>query len=211
MFKNINKVKIIPNGIDGNKFTYRPEKIISDMNVKLGMSSRLVKNKKHEKVFEAMNILQKIAPQYYFTFSIAGDGQKIDQLRKLSSHLGLENVIKFEGVLDEADLIEWYTSLDIYVHYSEAETLSTSLLQAMAIGIPIVASDVPGINNLLNEDEVRNFLIDFDSVNNFANAILELINKQNLTIKYSRLRRLRVENEYSLTLMFQNYNNLLTK
>lgn len=211
MSKNINKIKIIPNGINENKFSYRPEKIISDTNIKLGMSSRLVKNKSHEKVFEAMNILQKIAPQYNFTFSIAGDGQQIEWLRQLSSQLGLAQVIRFEGVLDEADLIEWYTSLDIYVHYSEAETLSTSLLQAMAIGIPIVASDVPGINNLLNEDEMKDFLFDFDSVNSFANAILKLINKQNLTVKYRKLRRFRIESEYSLNQMFQNYNNLLKK
>jgi glycosyltransferase involved in cell wall biosynthesis len=158
-----------------------------------------------------MNILQKIAPQYNFTFSIAGDGQQIEWLRQLSSQLGLAQVIRFEGVLDEADLIEWYTSLDIYVHYSEAETLSTSLLQAMAIGIPIVASDVPGINNLLNEDEMKDFLFDFDSVNSFANAILKLINKQNLTVKYRKFRRLRIESEYSLNLMFQNYRKLLIK
>lgn len=211
MSKKINKIKIIPNGIDEKKFTYRPEKIISDTNVKLGMSSRLVKNKSHEKVFEAMNILQKIAPQYHFTFSIAGDGQQIEWLRQLSSQLGLANVIKFEGVLEEADLIEWYTSLDIYVHYSEAETLSTSILQAMAIGIPIVASDVPGINNLLNEDEMKDILFDFYSVNSFANAILKLINKHNLTVKYRKLRRSKIESEYSLNLMFQNYNNLLKK
>jgi glycosyltransferase involved in cell wall biosynthesis len=211
MSKKINKIKIIPNGINENKFSYRPEKIISDTNIKLGMSSRLVKNKSHEKVFEAMNILQKIAPQYNFTFSIAGDGQQIEWLRQLSSQLGLAQVIRFEGVLDEADLIEWYTSLDIYVHYSEAETLSTSLLQAMAIGIPIVASDVPGINNLLNEDEMKDFLFDFYSVNSFANAILKLINKQNLTVKYRKLRRFRIESEYSLNQMFQNYNNLLKK
>jgi glycosyltransferase involved in cell wall biosynthesis len=81
----------------------------------------------------------------------------------------------------------------------------------MAIGIPIVASDVPGINNLLNEDEMKDFLFDFDSVNSFANAILKLINKQNLTVKYRKFRRLRIESEYSLNLMFQNYRKLLIK
>ena len=211
MFKNSNRIGIIPNGIDHDKFAHRPEKIISDTNVKLGMSSRLVKGKSHERVFEAMKILHKIAPQHNFTFSIAGDGQQNYHLRQLSSQLGLTKVIKFEGVLDEADLIKWYSSLDIYVHYSKAETLSTSLLQAMAIGVPIVASDVPGINNLLDEDEMKDFLFDFDSVNNFVNAVLKLIDKQNLTIKYGRSRRLRIENEYSLNLMFQNYNNLLMK
>lgn len=209
--KNRNKIQIIPNGIDEKKFTYRPEKMISNTNVKLGMSSRLVKNKIHGGIFEVMITLQKIAPQYRFTLSIAGDGQQIHQLRQLSSQLGLTEVIKFEGVLDEGELIKWYSSLDIYVHYSKAETLSTSLLQAMSIGVPIVASDVPGINNLLNEDEMRDFLFDFDSVDNFASSVLNLINQENLRIKYRKLRRLRIENEYSSNLMAQNYNNLLMK
>jgi glycosyltransferase involved in cell wall biosynthesis len=63
----------------------------------------------------------------------------------------------------------------------------------------------------LNEDEMKDFLFDFDSVNSFANAILKLINKQNLTVKYRKFRRLRIESEYSLNLMFQNYRKLLIK
>ena len=76
----------------------------------------------------------------------------------------------------------------------------------LEVGGVIHTKFVPFVDKIVPDAPVP-----FDSVNNFVNAVLKLIDKQDLTIKYGRSRRLRIENEYSLNLMFQNYNNLLMK
>ena len=77
-----------------------------------------------------------------------GDGDQKNELLKESAALQLTDRVEFTGMLAENELIDLMRSLDIYVHASMGETMSTAIMQAMASGKPIVASDVPGIKNM---------------------------------------------------------------
>lgn len=142
-----NKTVVIPNGIDLGFF--RP--IVRDRNrqVVLGMQSRLVEIKDHVNLIAAMAILKKLNPELEFHLYIAGDGGYRSYLQDFTSKEGLDSSVTFMGMLNEAELPKFLQSLDIYIHASLGETMSTAIMQAMACALPVIASDVDGINNMI--------------------------------------------------------------
>lgn len=96
-------------------------------------------------------------------------------------------------------MIKLIYGTDIYIHSSFAETLSTSLLQVMACKVPIIATDIPGINNLLLNEE--------DAILFTPNNITELIDKIFQLILDNDLKEKIIENSYSKVML--QYNNTL--
>ena len=95
------------------------------------------------------------------------------------------------------------------MHATEGETLSTSILQAMASGLPIIASDVPGVNNLLNEIELKDYLIETNTPQKFSSAIMSLIYNYDSVKPITKNRRRKIEIEYSNQKMFERYSSLI--
>lgn len=145
------RVAIIPNGIDLQKFSITPKQITDTVIV--GMQSRIVKIKDHKTLLLAFaQLLKDISlPGKIFLLKIAGDGDHREQLQQLVKELSIENNVEFTGVLAEDDLVTFLAGLDIYVHASLGETMSTAIMQAMAGYKPVIASDVPGINNMITD------------------------------------------------------------
>jgi glycosyltransferase involved in cell wall biosynthesis len=137
---------------------------------------------------------------------LAGDGDQAHRLHSIVRDLDIIENVEFTGYLGEIQLIEWFTKLDIYVHATEGETLSTSILQAMASGLPIIASDVPGVNNLLNEIELKDYLIDTNTPQKFSSAIMNLIHNYDSVKPITKNRRRKIEIEYSNQKMFESYS-----
>ncbi|HWX74479.1 MAG TPA: glycosyltransferase family 4 protein [Solirubrobacteraceae bacterium] len=80
-------------------------------------------------------------------FAIVGDGPDLDELRERSRALGVERAVHFLGPSDEP--LSVLRGMDIFVHPSWAEAFPYVILEAMALGLPIVASDVGGIGEAI--------------------------------------------------------------
>jgi glycosyltransferase involved in cell wall biosynthesis len=174
-FQN-DKVRIIPNGIDlsiyiKNKYNGP----FGDKNkIRLGMQSRLVPIKDHKTLLEAIFLLKD---KYYFNqieLYIAGDGSTREYLEQLAIDLGINNNVLFLGMINQNGLIRLLNDLDIYIHASMGETMSTALMQAMASRLPLIASDVHGINNMI-EHEVTGILVPVKNAQALAEAIHDCI------------------------------------
>jgi glycosyltransferase involved in cell wall biosynthesis len=137
------------------------------------MAARFSFSKRQDLLIETLRVLKKVRPGVAWKLTFAGDGGELRRLRALTLDLGLEGDVEFPGRLREDELVEWFAGLDIYLHASEGETLSTALLQAMAMGLPIVASEIPGITNLFNTDPAIGVLSPNDPVR-FAERVMEL-------------------------------------
>ena len=211
IFYRDGKVQVIPNGIDTSRFT--PEVRLSPLNrtIRLGMASRFTKIKRHDILVEMISELRQRRPEIDWKLSLAGDGESWSGVRQMVQAQCLEGFISLPGQLDEQELIYWYQSLDIYVHASEGETLSTSLLQAMASALPIVASDVSGINNLIAGDIVCGILVLKQDSQGFADAVIQLTNEPGIAAELSRNGRKLVEVSYNSDRMFSYYMKLLNK
>ncbi len=84
---------------------------------------------------------------------IAGDGPAKRHLQRLAINLGLENNIMFIGYLDrKAELYDCYCSADVFVFSSRTETQGLVLLEAMALGIPVISTAIMGTKDILQDN-----------------------------------------------------------
>lgn len=211
LFYRAGKVRIIPNGIDTSRFAPRIRSRNWAGSVQLGMAARFVRTKRQDVLIDMLTELRRCEPDIEWRLSLAGDGEVWENINRTVRAKGLDACISLPGPLDEDQLIDWYHSIDIYLHASEGETLSTSLLQAMASALPIVASDVHGIRNLVSGKTICGVLVEGQSPEGFANAVIKIVKEPTVALVLGEAGRRLVEETYSHDLMFAKYGALLTQ
>jgi len=204
------KVHVIPNGIDIDRF--KPAESFGEDGknvVRLGMAARFSDTKRQDLLIDLLVSLREHSHIDY-RLSLAGDGETRRGLMGKAREMGVEEYVDFPGYLDEDKLLEWFRTIDIYLHGSEGETLSTSLLQAMSMGLPIVASDIPGITNLLHQSKVEyGLLADNNDLVDFSKKIKMIVHNSELRMRLSESARKVTEDLYSNDIMFVHYNRVI--
>lgn len=110
-------------------------------------------------------------------FLICGKGPELDSLKSLAKRLGIEEQIHFLGF--RTDIKELLSIADIFLFTTYQEGLPRSMMEAMAAGLPCVASKIRGNVDLI-EDGKGGFLLDPNDVEGFAEAINKLANDEDL-------------------------------
>ena len=142
------RTALVPTGITLDPFQIAHQSSL-DQTVRIGMAARFSPTKTQEVLVAALGQLIHTSPDRNWRLSLAGDGVRHDAVAQIVQDLGLSEHVELPGYLSSDALPDWFASLDLYAHSSDGETLSTSLLQAMAAGLPVIASDVAGISDLL--------------------------------------------------------------
>jgi glycosyltransferase involved in cell wall biosynthesis len=165
-----------------------------------------VRIKDHITLLKAFSILKKSKKEasQQLMLKIAGDGELKTELITIAEHLGISGDVVFTGMLNEEQLTAFLGSLDIYVHASLGETMSTAIMQAMACGLPIIASDVNGINNMIT-DKIDGILVPAKNEQLLATALSILINDPLLRKSLAQNAFTNAVNNYSNQTMFQSY------
>ena len=204
-FYRSKKVNIIPNGIDLDFFC--PAIKQENNTTVLGMVSRLVNIKDHITLFGAIRLMKNNYPSFNVKLLIAGDGTYRTALEKKVDELNLRDIVFFTGMLNEKDLPRFLQSLDIYIHASLGETMSTAIMQAMACGLPIIASDVDGINNMITDNKTG-LLVSVKNEEKLADAIYNLacntVLQKTLAANALQYAKEKLSNER----MYNNYKQL---
>ncbi len=174
------KISILPHGIDTAKYpqsneTRRRELKIShgvDPNQKvLLFCARVVKDKGVDTLQDVWRILHKKFPDAILFVVGGGLNHLLDELRKTSAEL--DDSIKVIGEVDAPQ--EFYQLADVYIFPSRHEGLPTSLLEAMASGLPAVTSDIGGCEDVIAND-VNGYRVYSEDANAFAEKISVLFN-----------------------------------
>jgi glycosyltransferase involved in cell wall biosynthesis len=134
------------------------------------MASRLVPSKDIDTILEVIATASSAQHPRVPCLRLAGDGPERQRLEARVTELGIGEFVDFLGQLREDQLPEFFCSLDIYVLSTRGETLNTSLIQAAAARVPIVASRVSGITNVFT-DGVTAILFEPSSPSSLASAI----------------------------------------
>lgn len=207
------KVRAIPNGVDTSAFSPRTSSRtrLSERRrpIEVGFAARFTNKKRQDDLADAVEMLVARDGRDAWRLSLAGEGETRQALMNQVAARGLEDIIRFPGFLAEEELIDWFTGLDIYVHASDGETLSTSILQAMAMGLPILGSNVPGIANLLESHPSCGLLTDRAGPNGLADGLTRLVSEPHLASELAQAARRRAEAEFSQSSMFQAYDALI--
>lgn len=198
------KTQVIGNGIDTQVFCPATNPI-SAKQCHIGMAARFSDTKNQRLLIDAF---QQLAGQFpTTTLTLAGLGETRAELISYAQSLACRDRIHFPGNLDEAPLIEFYQSLDIYVHASLGETMSTSVMQAMACGLPILAADIPGINNMIDKGS-NGALFGKDNVADLVSLITDVITNPEKYRAMASNARKKAVSHYSNAKMLAAYLSL---
>lgn len=203
---NKDKVSIIANGIDTHRFRPRSEQGTDrSQALRLGMAARFSYTKRQDLLVEMMALAKQTKGSDNWVLSLAGNGDEFERVRRLAVSLGVADRIEFVGLLNENELADWFRTIDVYLHASDGETLSTSLLQAMASGLPIVASGIPGISNLLEQNDHTIGLLANNDPQHFFEVIVNLVASDRRRVELAGLAREICLERYSNQVMLERY------
>lgn len=197
------KTVVVPiGGLDVEEFG-APGEEMSDM-ASIGSVGRLLKEKGYDVLLQAFKEVSE--KHSNVTLSIAGDGPELESLLGLRKELGLSRQAHFLGFRD--DVPDLLSSWDIYVQPSRWEGLCITVIEAMASGLPVVATNVGGIPESV-VDGKTGFLV-------HAGDMQELAEKINLLIENPRLRRKMgsegrdlIRKNYSLKVTVRRFESVL--
>lgn len=139
------KITVLPNAVAVSDMSH----IEGDRFLILSVGS-LTAKKDHATLIRACGLLQK--RRIGFSLVIVGEGSERTNLESLVHAMGLTEVVSFTGRLDHAAVQEWYRNASVFVLTSRIEGSPNVLLEAMAAGLPSVASDIPSVREVLDAE-----------------------------------------------------------
>ncbi len=160
------KIVRIPNAVHLNEeIQFEDEKLNDQIN--LLVICRLAHNKGIPLLLEAFDALIRVCPQKKFLLNVVGDGPLRSQLE---AQYASNNII-FHGRVDEAEKEKLLQTADLFVFPTLFEGMPTAVLEAMSVSLPIVATRVGGIPDLV--DHTNGFLIEKKSIPELTAALLK--------------------------------------
>lgn len=202
-FENITRIY---SAVDLNRFRFK-ENMKENNRINVGMIGAF--DLKHKDfitfVRSASLVIQKKNRQKEIKFLTAGTGRDEAKIRKTIKSLKVEDDVKIKGFVP--DIEEFISSLDILVHTVNFEGLGTSILQAMAAGIPVIATDVGGIPELI-EDGENGYLVEKNNPADVSEKILRLVEDVELRKRFRIKGREIVKDKFSKERMVKDYIKL---
>ncbi|WP_028023178.1 glycosyltransferase [Enterovibrio calviensis] len=136
--------QVVFNGVDLSKFSLTAKQLpAADAPIRIGMVGRLHPYKDQPTLIRALALL----PQRY-ELHFAGDGDRREEYQSLATSLGIEDRVFFHGI--RSDIPDFLDGLDFYVQSSIIEGFGLAAVEAMAAGLPVLASRVPGIREVMD-------------------------------------------------------------
>lgn len=170
-----------------SNLSIRPDEFV------LGFVGRLSEEKGLVYLIEAISeVINNIAT---VRLLIVGDGPLREELEQLVRDKGLGSNIIFTGFQENSE--DWFPSFDLFVLPSLTEGTPMVLLEAMAIGIPVIASQVGGIPNIINNEE-NGILVPSKNSKALSQAILKVYQSQRLRKILSLNAKKTIKKKYNI-------------
>jgi glycosyltransferase involved in cell wall biosynthesis len=184
----LEKIEVIPSGIDFSAYEYpasrdylRKELSFEKDDYLVGIIAHLADHKGHRYLIEATKILKEKAPK--IKVIIVGEGPLRLDLDQQVNRSGVEDMVFFLGFREDVPQI--LASLDLFVLSSYLEGLGTVLMDAMASSLPVVATRVGGIPEVV-KDGLTGILVPPRNVEALAEAILHLYSSRDLAARMGK-------------------------
>jgi glycosyltransferase involved in cell wall biosynthesis len=192
------RITVIPNGVDVGKFRVLNKPSDVEVPVLLSVMS-FRKQKDHHTLLQAYSMLRQKGIR--FRVVLCGDGPLLEDARKLSVELDLGKEVEFAGWA--GDVPERLADADVFLFSTHYEGLPYALLEAMASGKAVVASDVAGVREII-ENAQDGFLVPESNPKAMADAMMALLSDVGFRQAIGKAARKKVEEQYSLESQIEN-------
>ena len=173
-------MKVIPNGVDTDRFYAKKEYNQGSEELKLVTVCRLTEMKRVSDIIKAINSFQDVK------LDIIGAGPLKRDLKKLVQEKELGSQVTLHGYVDNEDLPHYLTDADIFVLASLNEGMSNSLLEGISSGLPIITTDVGGSSELLDHN---GFLVEKKNPESIKEAVEKYLDNPELLEKHGKQSR----------------------
>lgn len=196
--------EVIDNGVVLPELVEQDKKIVAPVNI--GSVGRFVPLKHQICLLKAINLLdeeylQKVCVHFF------GDGECGESLREYAaSHLHEHNV-EFHGMISDREKI--YSAFDFLVVTSETEGLSLAIMESLAFGKPVIATDVGGNGYLLN-NQANGWLVEYDKEQELADTLKLVIGNPESVREKGEQGHDFIKNNYSINAAASKYEQLYT-
>jgi glycosyltransferase involved in cell wall biosynthesis len=187
-----------------NRLGVREEIGVREDDLFLLSVGRLVHQKGHEFLVAAMPSVVKEFP--HAKVGICGDGFLRQQLDAQIKTLGLEKSVFLLGKFD--NVTKYLVAADVFVLPSRWEGLPISLLEAMSVGLPIIATRVEGVDEVISDGE-QGLLMSVGDIAALSDAILRLLRDPQARYQMGTAAKQRLLESYSIDHMGERYLSLM--
>lgn len=139
---------------------------------------------------------------------LAGDGERLEEIRALSLQLSVEQYVHLPGYT--RDLAPYFYLSDVSVSASRIEGLPFQIMEAMACGLPVIASRIKGHEDLV-ESNVNGFLFDFDDQNGFCDAVRQIYQDRDIRKHMGEIGKEKIERYRLEKVLPENMKKLYEK
>ena len=203
------KCHVVPNGIEVERFAGNTAPVIREGPRRLVCVARLAQQKGHDILLRALPAVRAAAGPIALT--LLGDGPERAALQSLAAALGVAETVRFGGVVP--DVAPYLAGAAAFVLPSRYEGMPLALLEAMAAGVPVVASAVPG-NRQVVRDGVDGLLVPPEDPQALAAGIVRVLTDRDMAARLAATARISVANRYSVGTMANRtlgvYRSVLT-
>lgn len=208
-FRDTNVVYIPGIGITIDKFKRTINDNLTKDEFKMVSVGQLSYRKNHKSVIKALALLKKEMDITKINYIICGLGELEDDLIRMIKDFDLVDNIHLVGF--QQDIPKYLKSSDCFVFPSRQEGLPVSLMEAMAVPLPIICTDIRGNRDLVKNNE-GGLLVEPDDIEGFKNSIKELFTNRNLRKQFEEFNAKTINQYSSLyinNLMKQIYEDVI--
>ncbi len=205
------RIRVIYNGIDFARLESEREAVDavrSSMEIQpgeqiVGMTARMFPVKNHDVLLRAVALASRQVPG--LRLALVGDGPLSNRLQAQARELGLGSQVVFCG--EQTRIGPYLSAYDIAAHTSSAEGCCNSILEAMALGKPVVATDVGG-NREIIEHGVNGLVVPQGNSEALAQSLVELLNDRAKAQAMGQAAASSVKSRFSIEAMVGEYQRL---
>lgn len=194
------KIRVIPNGIDLSLFSSPPPRRSRRT---VAMVANLREEKGHDVLLRAAVLVRQQVPDARFL--VIGDGPLRGSLRQLGESLGLGDTVEFLGHREDVPAL--LAGSDVYAFPSRTEAFPNGLIEGMAAGLPVVATGVGGILELVTDGR-NGLLVAPDDAPALAESLVRLMRDDTLAATLAAAARHTIEQRYSFERMVSHFTDL---
>ncbi len=205
------KIEVIPNGVDTEKF--KPLKVKENQNT-LFFLSLLDEFHEYKGLEYLLNALKIVKEQIInVKLIVGGEGKLLDYYTKMAQELGLKNNVEFHGFIPHENIVEYYNQCNVFVLpsiSSKQEGFGIVALEALACETPVISTEIVGVADDVN-DFNAGIIVPPKDVEKLAKSIIELLKNPKMSKEMGMNGRKLVQDKYTWTKIAEMTEDLYKK